>query len=338
MLALRIPTLDPASNLALEETLFNALEPGHPGWFLLWRNGPSIIVGRHQNTLEEIDEDFIRVSGLPVVRRPTGGGAVYHDEGNLNFSFLTVVDKNYPPSFADFLAPIVDALADLGVSARFSSRNDITVAGRKISGSAQRRSGFRMLHHGTLMVDLDTSVLGKALAGNPDKYTSKGVASHKSRVANLREFLPPDWSREMCMARVTDALLRHCATGETGLTSAQANEAEALAEAKYRTRDWNYGKSPAFTERRRHRFPWGALECRFDVRNGVIARCSLYGDFFSHGDVGDLEALLQGVTHTPEALAEALAAVPVEQWFVGSERGPLLNFLCRGDAMPPGPA
>lgn len=330
MLALRIPTLDPARNLALEETLFNALEPGHPGWFLIWRNGPSIIVGRHQNTLEEVDEAFVRARGLAVVRRPTGGGAVYHDEGNVNFSFLTVVDKKCPPGFADFLAPIVDALADLGVSAKFSSRNDITVEGRKVSGSAQRRSGFRMLHHGTMLVDLDTSVLGGALTGNPDKYRSKGVASHKSRVANLREFLPPEWSREECATRVIDAMTRHCATGETTPAPELTAAAEALAAAKYRTWEWNYGKSPEFTERRRKRFPWGALECRFNVRNGIIVHCSLYGDFFSLGDIADLEKQFRGVARTPEALASALAAVPVEQWFAGSERASLLDFFCQG--------
>lgn len=331
MLALRIPTLDPAYNLALEETLFNTLEPGHPGWFLIWRNGPSIIVGRHQNTVEEIDADFIRSRQLPVVRRPTGGGAVYHDEGNVNFSFLTMVDKNAPLGFADFLAPIVAALADLGVTGEFSSRNDITVAGRKISGSAQRRAGGRMLHHGTMMVDLDMSVLGQALAGNPDKYTSKGVASHKSRVANLREFMPAGLSREACIERVIAAIVRHGATGETTLTPEQDRAARALADAKYRTWDWNYGKSPEFTERRRQRFPWGALECRFNVKDGVVRACALYGDFFTHADVAELEARFRGVPYAPQALADALADVPVEAWFVGSEREPLLRFLCEGE-------
>lgn len=330
MLALRTNSLDPARNLALEETLFHALEPGHPGWFLLWRNGPSIIVGRHQNTLEEIDEDFIRAAGLPVVRRPTGGGAVYHDEGNINFSFLAWVDAKSPPSFADFLAPIVGALADLGVTASFSSRNDITVNGRKISGSAQRRAGSRMLHHGTMMVDLDTEVLGRALTGKPDKYQSRGISSHKSRIANLREFLPQDWSRETCMTRVLDAMTRRCATAESTLPPALDSQAEALAESKYRTWDWNYGKSPEFTERRRRRFPWGALECRFNVKNGIITRCCLYGDFFTLGDIADLEKKLEGVPRTPEALASALADIPVETWFVGAERGPLLDFLCQG--------
>lgn len=329
MLALRINSLDPAWNLALEETLFNALEPGHPGWFLLWRNGPSIIVGRHQNTLEEINEDFIRVAGLPVVRRTTGGGTVYHDEGNINFSFLTWADTKSPPGFADFLAPIVGALADLGVTACFSSRNDITVDGRKISGSAQRRAGSRMLHHGTMMVDLDTTVLGRALAGNPDKYQSKGVRSHKSRVANLREFLPRDWSRETCMTRVIEAMTRRCASAESTVPPHLARQAEALAESRYRTWDWNYGKSPEFTERRRRRFPWGALECRFNVKNGIITRCRLYGDFFTLGDVAELEKRLEGLPRTPEALASALALIPVEAWFVGADRGPLLDFLCQ---------
>lgn len=331
MLALRIPTFDPTYNLALEETLFNALEPGHPGWFLIWRNGPSIIVGRHQNTVEEIDEAFIRTRRLPVVRRPTGGGAVYHDEGNVNFSFLTMVDKNAPLGFADFLAPIVEALADLGLKGEFSSRNDITVAGRKISGSAQRRAGCRMLHHGTLMVDLDMSVLGKALAGNPDKYTSKGVTSHRSRVANLREFMPAGLNREECIERAITAMVRHCATGETMLTPEQDVAAQALADAKYRTWDWNYGKSPEFTERRRQRFPWGALECRFNVKDGEVRSCRLYGDFFTHADVAELEARFQGVPYTPEALRGALSGVAVEQWFVGGERGPLLRFFCEGD-------
>ena len=330
MLALRIDSLDPAYNLALEETLFNALEPGHPGWFLLWRNGPSIIVGRHQNTLEEIDEDFIRAAELPVVRRATGGGAVYHDEGNLNFSFLTRVDTKPPPGFADFLAPIVGALADLGVTASFSSRNDITVDGRKISGSAQRRAGSRMLHHGTMMVDLDTTVLGRALAGNPDKYQSKGVSSHKSRVANLREFLPRDWSRETCMSRVSEAMIRRCASTEATVPPHLASQAGELAESRYRTWEWNYGKSPEFTERRRRRFPWGALECRFNVKNGIITRCSLYGDFFTLGDTADLEKCFEGLPRTPETLASALAGIPVETWFVGAERGPLLDFLCQG--------
>jgi lipoate-protein ligase A len=328
MRAIRIATLDPAYNLALEETLFQSLQPGCPGWFLIWRNGPSIIIGRHQNTLEEINADFVREKGLSVVRRPSGGGAVYHDEGNVNFSFLTAAEKNEDTGFARFLAPIVGALADLGVKAEFSSRNDITVQGRKISGSAQRRSGHRMLHHGTMMVDLDATALGLALAGNPDKYQSRGVASHQARVANLREFLPSAWSGEECMERVIRAMIHRCADGETALAAEQERAANALADARYRTWDWNYGKSPEFTERRRKRFPFGAVECRFRITDGIIRSCRLFGDFFSAADIAELEALFTGLPSSPQALYAALRDAPLEQWFLGGERDALLAFFC----------
>lgn len=172
MLALRIDSLDPASIWRWRKRCSTLLEPGRPGWFLIWRNGPSIIVGRHQNTLEEINEDFVRAAGLSVVRRPPVGGRFTTDEGNINFSFLTVVDKNRPQA-CGFSLPHCRRPGRSGGDGRFSSRNDITVEGRKISGSAQRRSGSRMLHHGTMMVDLDAGILGKALTGNPDKYRSR---------------------------------------------------------------------------------------------------------------------------------------------------------------------
>ena len=325
MKAIGVDSLDPTYNLALEEVLYNGLQPGDPGWFLIWRNGPSIIVGRHQNTVEEIDEAFVYKHALNVVRRPTGGGAVYHDEGNVNFSFLTTIE-NEQPGFVEFLAPIVTALGDLGLHAEFSSRNDITVDGRKISGSAQRRSGYRMLHHGTLMVDLDMGVLSQALTGNPDKYKSKGVASHKSRVANLREFLPQ--YGDECMETVIQAILKHCADEVVALPSEVHTSAIALADVKYRSWDWNFGKSPEFTESRRKRFPWGALECRINVKNGQIEKWWMFGDFFSLAEISELEVRLAGIAYKPETIAAALANIPVEQWFSGAERKELVDFLC----------
>ncbi len=330
MKALRIETLDPAYNLALEETLLQALKPSDPGWFLIWRNAPSIIIGRHQNTVEEINEDFVRERGIRVIRRSTGGGAVYHDEGNINYSCITPYTASEAPGFAFFLEPIAGALQDLGIPAELSSRNDITVNGLKVSGSAQRRSGYRLLHHGTMMVDLDTSVLGQALTGNPDKYTSKGVASHKSRVNTLRAMLSPDLSREQSLELVINAMLRRCAHGSATLTAEQERAANALADAKYRTWEWNYGKSPEYTERRRKRFAWGSLECLLNVKSGAIQQCKFYGDFFSLKTVGDLESLFAGLPREPRALRAALAQAPVESWFVGSNRDDLLDFLCDG--------
>lgn len=324
MKAIRVESLDPTYNLALEEVLYDSLQPKDEGWFLIWRNEPSIIIGRHQNTLEEINEAFVRKRALHVVRRPTGGGAVYHDEGNVNFSFLTTIG-NKQLGFIEFLSPIVVALGDLGLQAEFSSRNDITVNGRKISGSAQRRSGYRMLHHGTMMVDLDMSVLGQALTGNPDKYESKGVASHKSRVANLLEFLPQ--YGENCMEAVILAILKRCADEIVSLPMEVHTAAVALADAKYRTWDWNYGKSPEFTESRRRRFSWGALECKINVKEGKIVDWRMYGDFFSRAEICELEVKLTGIAYQPEAIEASLTDIPIEQWFAGSERRELMDFL-----------
>lgn len=331
MYALRIDSVDPAFNLALEEILFDTLSPENPGMFLIWRNEPSVIVGCHQNTAEEVNAAFCRERGIHVVRRPTGGGAVYHDLGNVNFSFLVWVDKNRLAGFEEFMEPMVLALRDLGVNAAYTSRNDITVDGRKVAGTAQRRSGQKMLHHGCLLVDVDTAALSGALAADPEKFRSKGVASHRARVANLREFLPADLSPEQRMTMVIDAMTRRCAPEERSLDPALREKAEALARSRYRSWEWNWGRSPRFTEKRRRRFDWGRLECLLNVRNGVIDGCRLFGDFFALRDIRELEALLVGQRADPSSLRAALADAPVESWFSGARRDELLAFLCGDD-------
>ncbi|WP_273524692.1 lipoate--protein ligase [Mailhella massiliensis] len=328
MYALRIDSTEAAFNLALEETLFDTLSPENPGIFLIWRNAPSVIVGCHQNTAEEVDAAYCREHGIAVVRRPTGGGAVYHDLGNVNFSFLTWVEKNRLAGFEEFMRPMVQALRDLGVDASYTSRNDITVDGRKVAGTAQRRKGQKMLHHGCLMVDVDTSVLAGALAADPEKFQSKGVASHRARVANLKEFLPAGLSREECMNMVVNAMAARCAQEERTLAPGLAAKAEALADARYRSWDWNWGHSPRFTEKRRRRFSWGRLECLLEVNEGRITGCRLFGDFFAAGDITELEKLFIGLRSDAPSLRAALENVPVETWFSGAEHDELVNFLC----------
>ena len=207
---LSLSSTDPALNLALEECLLQWLPADHPGLFLLWQNAPSVIVGRHQVTLDEIDADFVRRRGLPVVRRMTGGGAVYHDLGNLNFSFMENAHGRKTVDFARYLRPVCAALAELGVQAPLTGRNDLEAGGRKISGSAQSLRQGRILHHGTLLVSLDFGELVQALHVDPDKIRSKGIASVRSRVANISEF----WTPGSGMEDLRAALLRHCADGE----------------------------------------------------------------------------------------------------------------------------
>ena len=320
-----IDSLDPTLNLAIEEYLFNTLSPHEPGWFLLWRNGPSIIVGRHQNTAQEVHQELVRQWRLPVVRRVTGGGAVYHDAGNLNFSFLQPQAGGGPLDFGIFLRPIVDTLAALGVTAAFSSRNDLTVGGRKISGSAQLRRAQGVLHHGTLLVDLDLDRLGAVLAGSPDKYQSKGIASLRSRVANLVEVLPPGVGMDELQA----ALLRRCAGECVSLPGETLRAATRLAEEKYRCWEWNYGASPAFTETRRRRFPWGVVECCLEVRRGNVTACRIYGDYFAQRDTAELEARMVGVRADEAALRAALHGMPWDAYFSGCDGEDVCDLLCR---------
>lgn len=323
-----VDSFTPAYNLALEESLLNSLCSSDMGYFLLWRNAPSIIVGRHQNTAQEVHHDAARRYALPVLRRMSGGGAVYHDAGNLNFSFI--VPHTRTADFATFMRPVVEVLHTRGIPAVLSGRNDIVVGGKKISGSAQMRRAGALLHHGTLLVHLDCAMLGAVLAGAADKYQSKGIASVRSRVMNICTLLPNISPHEV-MRILMDALMARFATVPCTLTHAQQQAAYALAASKYSTWEWNYGQNPPFTHSQRRRFAFGEVEYRFLVRRGRIIACRIYGDFFSECDIATLEGHFVGVPHTRSALSAALSALSDAQWrayFMGCEAAAVRDFLC----------
>lgn len=324
MLYLETTSHDPAFNLALEESLLRSLPANHPGYFLLWQNIPSIIVGRHQCTAEVVNPAFVAACKIPVIRRMTGGGAVYHDLGNLNFSFI--VHSRGKAGLAAFLAPIMAALAGLGVNASLSGRNDLEVNGKKISGSAQMFFDNKLLHHGTLLVNLDLERMADALRVDEAKFKSKGVASIRARVANLGELI----GEKADMAQLKEALASSCASGREVLSPQMLAAAGELAERKYSTWDWNYGQSPPFNLEKRRRFPWGDVAIRLDVKKGRIRNCALNGDFFSSAPIADLEKLFANLPFEPGAVKSALANVCWPDYFSGCDAERMRAFLTDG--------
>ncbi|HRV99615.1 MAG TPA: lipoate--protein ligase, partial [Aminobacteriaceae bacterium] len=279
---------DPAYNLALEEYLYRSVNEGHPGYFLLWQNAPSIIVGRFQNTAQEVNRPFVEERGIHVVRRISGGGAVYHDLGNVNYSFIVPNDEGTPFDFARHARPVIDALAKLGVEAESGGRNDLLIDGRKFSGSAQHMDRRRLLHHGTLLFDSDLSILEQALSVDEEKFTSKGFKSVRSRVTNILPMLTEPISVEEFIDALRGAL---SGTETYSLDETQLSEIRRLRDEKYATWEWNWGASPEFTERKARRFPWGKVEALLNVKEGVIRQARFYGDYFGTENREEIERL-----------------------------------------------
>lgn len=323
--SVEFPGFDPAFNLALEECLARELPDGHPGYFLLWQNAPSIIIGRHQCVCEVVNETFATEAGLPVIRRMTGGGAVYHDEGNLNFSFI--IHGRGGLSFARFLEPVCAALAALGVdNVTISGRNDLEVDGKKISGSGQCVLGDTILHHGTLLVRANLEYMARALKVDDAKIKSRGVASLRARVANLGE-LP---GLDIDVPKLKAALIAHCAEKPATLPDGIVAAAATLATEKYSSWDWNYGRSPACELKVRTRFPWGDVSAGLSIRGGRIRHCVISGDFFTVLPIETLERKFSGLAFNPETVARELAAVPWPAYFRGCDSDAMREFFTRG--------
>ncbi len=303
---------DPYYNLAFEETVLRRRTEGD--WLLLWQNDNTIVVGQNQNTEEEIDHDFVDAHHIHVVRRSTGGGAVYHDLGNLNYSFITDAGQAEQLAMERFTRPIVAALRGLGLEAEASGRNDILVEGRKVSGTAQRLAKGRILYHGCMLFDADPGMIAGALRADPDKFASKSTKSVRSRVSNIRPLLKEDMTLAQFWAYLKTALTADGLT-ETALTAEELAEVERLKREKYDTWEWNWGRSPQYGYRDRRRFPGGTLEVRADVEKGHIRDIVFFGDFLSVVPLDGLCAALAGCPWRREDAAAVLDRFPVGEMF-----------------------
>ncbi len=315
---------DPAFNLALEELL--AAEYRHE-FFMLWRNSPAIIVGRNQNTAAEINPAAVRKLGVAVVRRITGGGAVYHDLGNINYTIAREGRRLGGNSFAECAAAVVAALRKMGVPAEFSGRNDILVAGRKVSGSARSVLRDRTLFHGTMLFNTDVGVLEQVLRPDEHKILARGIKSVRSRVTNLCEFFP-GWSVDDFHRAFMEALSAELRLG-TPLPPPPEFIARAgkLADERYRTWEWNYGSAYPYDFIRRGRFSGGSVEVAAQIAANRIARLDLRGDFFGDLPAEELAEKLIGCQFRPDAVAERLAAVDLESYLRGISKIELASLF-----------
>src|SRR6478672_9365195 len=320
---------DARINLALEEYVFRH-KPADEDVLLFYVNERAIIIGRNQNTVEEIDSDVVAARDITVVRRVSGGGAVYHDSGNLNFSFMTPDVKGRFNRYDQFTQPVIEVLHDLGVPAELGGRNDILAGGRKISGNAQFAAPARMFSHGTLLLDSDLDAVTAALRPKPGKVESKGVKSIRSRVANISEFLgaPVDVTelRERIVERIFGTRDR-ARVPQIALGDADWEAVHALVAGKYGTWAWNYGENPSSNVARARRFPVGEIDVRLDVHEGRIASIRVFGDFMGREDVSALEQRLTGLRYDRADIEHALRGVDPSDYFGDVAREDVLALL-----------
>ncbi|MBQ4065139.1 MAG: lipoate--protein ligase [Clostridia bacterium] len=286
---------DPYFNLAAEEYLMDT-EPDDV--FMLWQNEPSVIIGRNQNAYAEINRSFVEEHHIPVVRRLTGGGAVFHDLGNLCFTFIVSHEKCPEMDFSRFCRPIIEALQALGVPAALSGRNDMTVEGKKFSGNAETVHNGKVLHHGTILFSADLSRLAGALKVDEEKIRSKGIKSVRSRVCNLSDYLP-----SLTVAELKNYLEASVSAESVSFTEKQIRDIEALAKEKYASWDWIFGTSKQYGTTVKKRFPYGSVALSYTADRGVLTEVGITGDYFGAGDVAELEAALIGCRLEREALA-----------------------------------
>ena len=324
---------NPFYNLAFEEYVLTHRREGD--YLILWQNDNTVVIGQNQNAEAEINRSFVEAHGIRVVRRMTGGGAVYHDLGNLNYSFITDAGDASQLTMEVFTAPVVEALRSLGLQAEASGRNDILVNGKKVSGTAQRMAGGRILHHGTLLFDSDAEMVSGALHADPEKFRSKSAKSVRSRVGNIRAELAQD----LTLVEFWDYLKKTLT--KDGFLPQQLTEEELAAvmdlkESKYDTWEWNFGRSPKFDLLNKRRFSGGTLEAGVRVEGGKITEAAFYGDFLSVTSLQALTQALSGCSFREEAVSEVLDRFPLEQFFGGIRKEEILETLFHAGDLPTG--
>ncbi len=317
---------NPYFNLALDEFAMKHINEKED-FFFLWQNEPSVIIGKNQNTAEEINPKFIKENNIKVARRVSGGGAVYHDLGNLNFTFVIGVDEPGKVNYKKYVQPIIDALASMGIQAEASGRNDILVEGLKISGNAQRMANGKLMHHGTIMFDVDVEDMVNALNVAPDKIISKGVKSVRSRVTNIKDHLPKDTTLRDFWDALQYYLSNEGKDSEIILSENDIAKIEYEAINKFGTWDWIYGASPEFNLKQAKRFSGGRIEILLDVKEGRTQAIRFMGDYLGLEDVLDIEKRLIGVRFNENDYDAMLGQFDLNKYFGMITKEEILSLI-----------
>lgn len=325
MLVILNPNPDCYFNLASEEYLFHQFDEDI---FMLWQNDNTIVVGKNQNTLAEINYEYVKENGIKVVRRMTGGGAVYHDMGNINFTFIERNASEHFNNYARFTKPIIEVLQSLGVDAQLSGRNDLLIEGKKFSGNAQYANKESMMHHGTLMFASSIKNVSAALNVNPLKIQSKNIKSVVSRVTNISTHLKTDTTLDEFCSLIVEKILKEYPNAHLHeFTQQDIDNITSLVEQKYGTWDWNFGVSGKYSFEKQSYFTGGLFDVNLQIERGIITAVRFYGDYFGKRDVNEFEQKLIGKKHQETEISALLDEIPIESYFAGVTKEQILEAM-----------